>query len=95
MSTSAPVQNSYKIVDGPSNDKVLDSYKYVYDPGNSVFVDFHLMVGRLNFKVVGQIADARYESGTPGCWNIELRTSGETFVGYYDARERKGSLTKK
>ncbi len=100
--TTTTVQ--YEILDGPSADRIIDSFKYAYNRDVSCEVEFTLtphdsrLKGKLGQrKVSATINGLRYESGTPGMLIIWLNANlphhwQDNEGGFYNANTRKGFL---
>lgn len=94
----------YDVLDGPSADRVIDSFKYAFTKGCTVEVEFTLtprntrLRGKLaQRKVTATVTGLQYESGSPGMFilwvNIQMPHHSQTVKGsFYDANHRKGVL---
>lgn len=100
--TTTKVQ--YEILDGPTADRMIDSYKYAYNKDVTVEVELTLAPtdGRLRGKlatrkILATVTGLRYESGTPGMFTLWVITSMPKHIqvpegGFYNANTRKGTL---
>lgn len=94
----------YDVLDGPSADRVIDSFKYAHTKGCTVTVEFTLTPRdpRLRAKlgqrkVTGTVVALQYESGAPGMFilwvHVQMPHHSQTVKGsFYDANQRKGVL---
>ena len=94
--TTAPFR--FTITDGPSADRMVDSFKYAFS-GEKIHVTFRLAMhgGRGSMTIETIVKSLGYESGAPGQLLFEADiTQGGTgrISGYYNAQSREGRCQK-
>jgi hypothetical protein len=90
----------FKIVDGPSRDRLFDVCKYTYDQDAFVVAVFKVGGGSRNRTVeITSISMIQHECGNGESFNIEgtidipwLNKTCEKFSGYYNSKSRSGHL---
>mgnify|MGYP000912595280 CR=1 FL=1 len=93
----------FTIADGPTADKMIDSFKYSFSPGNRIYVEFRVArrtSGRMrspSFVVEANVTALKYESGKPGMYIFEANLHSHgigSIKGFYDATKREGHFEK-
>lgn len=94
----------YDVLDGPSADRVIDSFKYAHSKGSTVEVEFTLTPRNARLrgmpaqrKVTATVTGLQYESGAPGMFiiwvHVQMPHHSQTARGgFYNANQRKGVL---
>lgn len=84
----------FNITDGPTADRMVDSFKYTFTRGCTVPVEFRITISPRRTQVVTLALTAlSYESGKPGAFNFtaSITAGGKGIVkGFYDATSRAG-----
>jgi hypothetical protein len=82
------------IIDGPTADRMIDSFKYTFTRGCAIPVTFRVNISPKRSQVVTlSIVALSYESGKPGAFNFRasITSGGKGIVnGFYDASDRAG-----
>ena len=97
-----------KIKNGPSADRVMDAFKYAYDPLLALpirpWFEIELTpasirpyrsIIRETTDVLATVIGVEYESGLHGMFTLRLEILDGTYMAFYNANTRKGSLTSK
>ena len=100
--------DGYSIVNGPSRDRLFDSFRYNYD-SEKITVCFSVEVGYTTppddprgasiwKEVIATVSGLEYEDGSGEKFNVSghcvgIVEHGSTFKAFYDSKRRKGHLT--
>ncbi len=84
--------STFEIIDGPSADRVIDSFKYAYDRNTKVLVTFTIKQDFTGGPITGQVVGMRYESGAPGMYIlvVEFNNGFGQRKLFYNANKRIG-----
>jgi len=84
--------STFKIIDGPSTDRVIDSFKYAYDRTAHVQVTFIIKQGYTGGPLTGQVVGVEYESGAPGMFlmKVDFNNGFGRRTVFYNATKRTG-----
>lgn len=89
----------FKIINGPSRDRLFDVCKYTYDQDAFITAMFELKGETKREVEITSINTLQHESGNGESFNIEgivnvpwLNKTCERFSAYYDSKSRNGHL---